>query len=114
MVGIASFFGIGSRKSRAELTDDEASDANSNFDAPQPATPAPKVKHEKVKQEKSKSKTPVVEEPEALDVESDKDEDDDEDLPEDEYVVEKITNHIIDEDVSYGHFSMPPRLLIRS
>ena len=102
MVRIASFFGIGSPKTRAEITDDEASDVSSNYDAPAPAAPAPKAKQEKVKQErKSKSKTPV-EEVEALNVESDnnQDDDDDEELPEDEYVVEKITNHIVDEDVS--------------
>ncbi|KAG4420056.1 hypothetical protein IFR04_006815 [Cadophora malorum] len=100
MVRIASFFGIGSPKTRAEITDDEASDVSSNYDAPAPAAPAPKAKQEKVKQErKSKSKTPV-EEVEALNVESDnnQDDDDDEELPEDEYVVEKITNHIVDED----------------
>ncbi|KAG4431209.1 hypothetical protein IFR05_013306 [Cadophora sp. M221] len=65
-----------------------------------PVVPAPKFKQEKVKPKKakSKSKTPV-EEPEALEVEFEKneDEDDDEELPEGEYVVEKITNHIIDE-----------------
>ena len=72
MVRIASFFGIGSPKTRAEITDDEASDVSSNYDAPAPAAPAPKAKQEKVKQErKSKSKTPV-EEVEALNVESDK------------------------------------------
>ncbi|KAG4427669.1 hypothetical protein IFR05_016846 [Cadophora sp. M221] len=84
-----------------QIIDDEGSDESSNYDAPDPVAPAPKVKQEvKVKKKaKSKSETPV-EEPEALEVESEKneDEDDDEELPEDEYVVEKITNHIVDED----------------
>ncbi|KAH6714090.1 hypothetical protein DL95DRAFT_376301 [Leptodontidium sp. 2 PMI_412] len=85
-----------------QITDDEGSDGSSNYDAPDPIVPAPKVKQEKAKLEtkaKSKSRTPV-EEPEALEVESEKneDEDDDEELPEDEYVVERITNHIVEED----------------
>ncbi|KAH7346318.1 putative chromatin-associated protein swi6 [Rhexocercosporidium sp. MPI-PUGE-AT-0058] len=87
-----------------QITDDESSDVNSNYGAPDPVVPAPKVKQEKVKEKekrgKSKSKTPI-EEPEALEVESEKndnEEDDDEELPEDEYVVEKITNHVVDED----------------
>ena len=98
MGGIASFSGIGSHKTRAEITDDEA---HINYDALVLDAPAAKAKQGKAKQEeKSKSKTPVGE-PEALNVESDnnQDEDDEEELPEDEYVVEKITNHIVDEDV---------------
>lgn len=112
MEGIASFFGIRSPKSRAEITDDENSDASSTYDAPEPVAPAPKVKQEKVKPEKkAKSKTPVAEEPEALEVESENGEDDEEDLNEDEYVVEKITNHIVDEDVSYVGTMMQARIL---
>ncbi|KAL2069490.1 hypothetical protein VTL71DRAFT_14169 [Oculimacula yallundae] len=75
-----------------QITDDEGSESSNS---PAPVAPVAKVKQEK----KAKSKTPVLE-PEPMEVESAKDEeeDDDEELPEDEYVVEKITNHIVDED----------------
>ncbi|XMA17361.1 hypothetical protein WAI453_010152 [Rhynchosporium graminicola] len=80
-----------------QITDDEASDVSSNFDAPAAAAPVAKWKQEK----KAKSKTPV-QEPEAMEVESAKEEeeedDDDEELAGDEYVVERIVNHIVDED----------------
>ena len=106
MVGIASFFGIGSPKTRTEITDDEGS---SNNDAPNPVV-------EKAKQEntgKSKSKAPV-EEPEEIESENNEDEADDEELSEDEYVVEGITSHSVDEDVSSIGFRISARTLTQS
>ena len=98
-VGIASFFGNSSPRTCAEITDDEASNASSVFKTPIPAAPVPKANQKKDEQQKkSKSKTPA-EETEALmlDSDHDQDEDNDEELLEDEYIVEKIANHIVDD-----------------
>lgn len=107
MAGIASIFGVGS--SRTEISDDEASDFGSEVEpAPEPV----KLKQEK----KGKNQIEEPEPEESLMVESDdnKEGDEDEEIGEDEYVfvsdveislrysacryvVEKITNHLVDE-----------------
>ncbi|EKD13924.1 heterochromatin protein one [Drepanopeziza brunnea f. sp. 'multigermtubi' MB_m1] len=101
MTAIAALFGIG--LPCAEISDDEASEVSSNDYAP--AAPI-RVKPEK--NSKSKSKTPVDDpEPEPVAaVESDGGDDDEEELAEDEYTVEAITNHFVDEDTGVLRFEV--------
>lgn len=110
MAGIASMLGIGS--SRTEISDDEASDYGSESAEDVPAPEPVKVKQEKKGKAKAKVEEPEPEE--SLMVESEHNDEEDEEIGEDEYVlafylylksanicapryvVEKITNHIID------------------
>ncbi|PBP20939.1 heterochromatin protein one [Diplocarpon rosae] len=79
-----------------QITDDEASEVSSNDWGAQSSAPA-KAKYES--NANAKSKTPI-EEPEPAPESEDSEEDEDEELAEDEYTVEKITNHLVDEEVS--------------
>ncbi|PMD35734.1 hypothetical protein L207DRAFT_516686 [Hyaloscypha variabilis F] len=85
-----------------QITDDEASDVSNA--SPAPAT----IKQEKKGKEKPKPK--VVEEvEESLMVESEKEEDEDDDdepVGPDEYVVESIRSHIVDEDTGELKFEV--------
>ncbi|KAE9380734.1 hypothetical protein N431DRAFT_362753 [Stipitochalara longipes BDJ] len=93
-----------------QITDDEASDVSDANPAPVTIKQEKKVKEVKEKA-KEKAKPKVVEEPEeSLMVESEKDEDEDDDdddeVGPDEYVVESIRSHLVDEDTGELRFEV--------
>jgi len=89
-----------------QISDDEASDFGSEAEVPEPVSA--KVEQEKKGKAKPKAEEPEHVEEESLMVDSGREEEDedDEDLPEDEYVVEKITNHLIDNDTGELRFEV--------
>lgn len=94
-----------------QISDNEASDFGSEIEsAPEPVQVQQevKVKAEKKGKAKAKAEEPEPVQEESLMVESDKGEaeDEEEDVGEDEYVVEKITNHVIDPDTGNLKFQV--------
>ncbi|KAF4637217.1 hypothetical protein G7Y89_g865 [Cudoniella acicularis] len=91
------------------VSEDEGSESGSSS-SEELAVPIrePKVKEESAKPEKKgRAKATKVEpEPQPVEAEANEDEDEDEDIGEDEYVVEKITGHLIDDDTGELRFEV--------